>query len=234
MTKPATQSDDEQRRIAEFVRSFDAPAPDSLHQQVQALAASHQSQRTHRRGPRWFSPLVLAGAGAVAAAVVAVAIAIGLSGGGSAPTVSFSQAAAPTLRAATLPAPPENQARHAQLAVAVDSVPFPYWSERFGWHSTGMRNDRMDGRTVTTVFYTDSSGRRIGYAILAGTPAPRVGGGTIAWRGGVSYRLLSEHGAAVVTWLRDGHLCVVSGHGVSSATLLRLASWSDHDGATAS
>ena len=34
---------------------------------------------------------------------------------------------------------------------------------------------------------------------------------------------------AVVTWLRDGHLCVVSGHGVSSATLLKLASWSDHD-----
>ncbi len=51
----------------------------------------------------------------------------------------------------------------------------------------------------------------------------------IAWRGGVSYRLLSKNGAAVVTWLRDGHLCVVSGRGVSSATLLGLASWSDHD-----
>jgi hypothetical protein len=45
----------------------------------------------------------------------------------------------------------------------------------------------------------------------------------------VSYRLLTENGAAVVTWLRDGHLCVVSGHGVSSTTLLKLASWSDHD-----
>jgi hypothetical protein len=55
----------------------------------------------------------------------------------------------------------------------------------------------------------------------------------IAWRGGVSYRLLTENGTAVVTWLRDGHLCVVSGHGISSATLLRLASWSDRD-ATAS
>ena len=74
---------------------------------------------------------------------------------------------------------------------------------------------------------------RGGYAILAGTPAPRVGGGVIAWRGGVSYRLLTVNGAAVVTWLRDGHLCVVSGRGVSGATLLRLASWSDR-GATAS
>jgi hypothetical protein len=164
---------------------------------------------------------------------VAVAIAVGLGGGGSIPTVSFSQAAASTLRAATLPAPPESPADHAQLAVAVDGVPFPCWEDRFGWRSTGSRTDRVDGRSITTVFYGDSSGRRIGYAILAGTPAPRVGGGVIAWRGGVSYRLLNENGAAVVTWLRDGHLCVVSGRGVSSATLLGLASWSDHD-ATAS
>jgi hypothetical protein len=224
--------EDEQQRIAELLRSFDAPAPESLHRRIEALVASHQSQfapRSSRRVPRRFSVVGLAGAGAVAAAVVAVAIAVGLGGGGSAPTVSFSQAAASTLRAATLPAPPENQAHHAQLAVAVDGVPFPYWEDRYGWRSTGSRTDRVDGRSITTVFYADSSGRRIGYAILAGTPAPRVGGGTIAWRGGVSYRLLSENGAAVVTWLRDGHLCVISGRGISSATLLKLASSSEQD-----
>ena len=110
---------------------------------------------------------------------------------------------------------------------------FPYWDERFGWRSTGMRNDRIAGRAVTTVFYSDSHGRRIGYAIVAGTPAPRVGGGVALWRGGVPYRMLTDNGVAVVTWLRDGHLCIVSGRGVSSATLLRLASWSDRD-ATAS
>jgi hypothetical protein len=228
--------EDEQRRIAELLRSFDAPAPESLHRRIESLMASHQSQfapGSPRRGVRRFSSLGLASAGAVAAAVVAVAITVGLGGGGSAPTVSFGQAAASTLRAATLSAPPESQVHHAQLAVAVDGVPFPYWSERFGWRSTGSRTDRVDGRSITTVFYGDSSGRRIGYAILAGTPAPRVSGGVIAWRGGVSYRLLTANGAAVVTWLRDGHLCVVSGRGVSSATLLRLASWSDHD-ATAS
>ena len=161
-------------------------------------------------------------------AVVAVALAVVLSGGGS-PTISLGQAAAPTLRAATLPAPPESSAHHAQLAAAVDGVKFPYWEDRFGWRSTGARTDRVDGRAVTTVFYADSSGRRIGYAILAGTPAPRIGGGTIAWRDGVPYRLLAEHGAAAVTWVRDGHLCVISGRGVSNATLLRLASWSEHD-----
>jgi hypothetical protein len=224
--------EDEQRRIAELLRSFDVPAPESLHRRIESLVASHQNQfapRSPRRGARRFSPFGLAGAGAVAAAVVAVAIVVGLTGGGSAPTVGFSQAAASTQRAATLPAPPESQAHHAQLAVAVDGVPFPDWSERFGWRSTGSRADRVDGRSITTVFYGDSSGRRIGYAILAGTPAPRIGGGVIVWRGGVTYRLLSQNGAAVVTWLREGHLCVVSGRGVSSATLLRLASWSDHD-----
>jgi hypothetical protein len=236
VTQTPTHIEDEQRRIAELVRSFDASAPESLHRQVESLVASHQSRfarRSSRRGLGWFSPLVLAGAGVVAAAVVAVAIAVGLSGGGSVPTVSFSQAAASTLRAATLPAPPESQAHHARLAVAVDGVSFPYWEDRFGWHSTGMRNDRMDGRAITTVFYSDASGRRVGYAILAGTPAPRAGRGVVAWRGGVSYRLLSENGAAVVTWLRDGHLCVLSGHGISSATLLKLASSSESD-ATAS
>jgi hypothetical protein len=45
----------------------------------------------------------------------------------------------------------------------------------------------------------------------------------------VPYRLLTENGASVVTWQRDGHLCVLSGHSVSSATLLRLASWSERD-----
>jgi hypothetical protein len=234
MTEPHTQIEDEQRRIAELVRSFDAPAPESLHRQVESLVATHRERRVAwRASRRVLSPAGLAGAGAVLAAVVAVAIAVGLSGGGSAPTVSFSQAAAPTLRAATLPAPPESRAHNAQLAVAVDGVPFPYWEDRFGWRSTGSRTDRVDGRSITTVFYSDSHGRRIGYAILAGTPAPRIGAGTIAWRDGVPYRLLSENGASVVTWLRDGHLCIVSGHGVSSATLLQLAIWSDR-GATAS
>jgi len=246
VTKRPTHTDEkQQQRVAELLRSFDAePAPARLHRRVEALVAEHgkgparaDAERREPRpagrtsGRRPFAVPRFAGAGAVAAVavVVVVALAVVLGGNGHSQTVGFSQATAPTLRAATLPAPPESQAHHAQLAVAVDGVPFPYWSERFGWHSTGARTDRVDGRTVTTVFYSDTSGQRIGYAILAGTPAPRVGRGVVAWRGGVSYRLLTENGAAVVTWLRDGHLCVVSGHGVSSATLLKLASWSDHD-----
>jgi hypothetical protein len=68
-----------------------------------------------------------------------------------------------------------------QLATAVDGVTFPYWEDRFAWRSTGARTDRLDGRTVTTVFYAN----------------------------------------------RDGRMCVLSGKGVSGATLLALAGWSD-------
>jgi hypothetical protein len=233
MTKTPTNIDDDQRRIAELLRSFDAPAPQSLHRRIDSLLASHQDRRigSHLLGSRFAHRLsfaTLAGASAiVVAAAIVLVIAIGLSTrGGSTPTLSGDQAAAPTLQAATLPPPPESLAHHAQLAAAVDGVPFPYWSERFGWHSSGARADRIDGRTVTTVFYANAAGQRVGYAIFAGSPAPKTGG-LVAWRGGVAYRLLKEDGAAVVTWLRDGHLCVVSGRGVSSATLLKLASWSD-------
>jgi hypothetical protein len=224
--RPTQQIDDEQQKVAELLRSFDAPAPESLHRRVESLVAARQGPRFTRRDgrPRPFSArLRLAGVGVMAAAVVAIVIAVSPGGGSSA--LSLRQAAAPTLRAATFPAPPESEAHHAQLAAAVDGVPFPYWEDRFGWRSTGTRSDRIEGHMVTTVFYANSSGRRIGYAILAGSPAPRIGGGVIAWRRGVPYRLLSKNGTSTVTWLRDGHLCVLSGHGVSGTTLLRLASW---------
>jgi hypothetical protein len=212
---PHTESE-----LIELVRSSDVRAPDSLHRQVGTMIASRRRRRLALHPP------VL---GAVAAAVVmVVALAVVLSGGGS-PTLHFNQAAAPTLRAATVSAPPESSTNHTELTAAVDGVKFPYWEDRFGWRSTGMRSDQIAGRAITTVFYSDASGRRIGYAIIAGHPAPRIGGGVVLWRGGVPYRLLTTNGAAVVTWLRDGHLCVVSGRGVSSATLLKLASWSDHD-----
>jgi hypothetical protein len=215
MTERPTQQIDDEQKVAELLRSFDTPAPESLHRRVESLVAARQGPRFTRRDgrPRPFSaPLRLASVGVMVAAVVALVIAVSPGGGSSA--LSLRQAAAPTLRAATLPPPSESGAHHAQVAAAVEGVPFPYWGEHFGWSTTGAREDRIDGRTVTTVFYANADGRRIGY-----------GGGVIAWRGGVPYRLLSENGASVVTWLRDGHLCVLSGHGVSGATLLRLASW---------
>jgi hypothetical protein len=129
-----------------------------------------------------------------------------------------------TLRPATVAAPPESPSSPAQLAAAVDGVAFPYWGERFGWRSTGARTDRIGGRSVTTVFYENRRGSRIGYAIVSGASSSGPSGGVVVRRGGTPYHLLSENGVPAIAWLRDGHLCVVSGRGVDGATLLRLAS----------
>jgi hypothetical protein len=232
MTDMPSNIEDEQQRIAGLVRSFDAPAPQSLHRRIDSLVADHRDSPRARRylGQRLSFP-VLTGVGAIAVvAVIVLAIAFGGGGGGgsssSSAALTVGQTIAPTLRAATLPAPRESLTRHAQLDAAVDGVPFPYWGERFGWHGIGARTDRINGHTVKTVFYANRGGQRVGYAIFAGAPIPKTGG-VVTWRGGVSYRLLDEHGVAVVTWLRDDHLCVVSGRGISSATLLGLASWSE-------
>jgi hypothetical protein len=227
--RPQTESE-----LVEYVRAIDVPAPDSLHREVESLIAA-RSQLTRRGrvtgsggGARSLIPARRLAAVGALAAVAAVAVAIAsISGGGGASGLSLRAASALTLQPATAPAPAENMSNRAQLHASIDGVAFPYWGERFGWRSTGSRTDLLGGRTVTTVFYADAAGRRIGYAIVAGTPAPRSTGGVVAWREKTPYRLLSENGTAVVTWLRNGHLCVVSGHGVSSATLLRLASWGD-------
>ena len=217
--------------LIEFVRSIDEPAPDSLHRSVHALIEA-------KTGPRAAAPsraaamLVRAlGTGprvavtGAALAALAVALVLSLAGGGTAAGPSLRQAAALTLLPATAPAPVQSQAHRSRLVAAVDGVAFPYWEDRLGWNSTGARADRVGGRNVRTVFYADPAGRQVGYAIVAGLPAPRVSGGRISVRDGIAYRLLRENGTYVVTWLRAGHMCVVSGRGVNAITMLRLASW---------
>lgn len=223
--RPQTESE-----LVDLVRSIDAAAPDELHRRVEELVAERSGRRRRAALPtrsarnaglaRWR----LGGAVGLAVAL-AVAFVVGLPGGGSALTLRA--ASALTLRPATEAAPGESPRNRAQLAAAVDGIPFPYWHDRFGWRSTGARSDRISGRTVTTVFYANDRGQRIGYAIVAGAPAPHASGGTLTWRGGTAYRMLTVNGSQVVTWLRDGRMCVISGRGVSSATLLVLASWDD-------
>ncbi len=215
--------------LVEFVRSIDVRAPDSLHRRVDSLIAEASAGRRRPSFLRSFGAAPKLAAVAIAAALVAVAVAVSL-GGSSSSTLNLRQASTLTLSAATAPAPSESHSHAAQLTAAVDGVSFPYWEDHFGWRSTGARSDRLGGRAVRTVFYADAHGRRIGYAIFAGLPAPPVHGGVILWRGGTAYRELVENGVRMVTWLRNGHLCVVSGRGIDNATLLTLASW---DGAGA-
>ncbi len=211
------KSPPKESELVDFVRSIDVPAPRELHRRIEAMVADRTTAR-RRRQPA----LRCSFAGALAAAVIAVAVLLATSGGGS--TLTLRTAVALTLRPATMPAPAQSTHDSSALAADVEGVAFPYWEDR-GWRATGERVDRAAGRSVTTVFYHGGHGGQwFGYAIVAGTPAPSVSGGRVITRGGVSYRFTGADGAEVMTWLRNGHLCVVTGHDVSDATLLSLAS----------
>ena len=221
-----------ERRVAELVRAVDVRAPETLHRRVGEMVAPRPAPRRRARSGALSGRLRPTLAAMAIAAAVGAALAL-LTGGApqraSGPSVSA--ASRLTLSTATAGAPHESRSHAAQLNVAVDGVAFPYWKERFGWRATGTRADTIGGRSVRTVFYSGPRGRRIGYAIVGGTPAPAASGGTVVWQRGVAYRLRQVGGVPIVTWQRDGRLCVLSGRGVSGATLVRLASWSE--GATA-
>jgi hypothetical protein len=226
---PSTETE-----LVEFVRTIDVRAPDALHERVSALldgrsgearSKRDRSRSSARRRP--LGPRLAAAGGLAAVAVAVVALALALSsGGGSELTL---RAASASTQLPPTAGPPREKPGGAELAAAVEDVPFPYWEDRFGWRSTGMRVDTVNGRAVTTVFYSARRGQRIGYAIFAGKAPATPGGGVVAVSDGVPYRLASWRGMPVVTWLREGHLCVLAGHGVSGATLLRLARWTDRD-----
>lgn len=211
--------------LVELVRSIDEAAPAHLHERIQAMAAEASAPRARAFG-RGLAPGWRRGWAATAVAAIVAAIALAFIGGaGSGPTLG--EASALALRAPSMPAPAENGHDRALVNAAVDGVSFPYWNGQFGWRASGQREDNLYGRKIRTVFYTNSQGLRIGYAIVAGRPAPGIGAGAAHWRHGTRYQLTHEHGAPVVTWLRDGHLCIVSGRGVRASTLLALASWDD-------
>jgi hypothetical protein len=229
--RPLTESE-----LVDRVRSIDVRAPQELHDRIEKMIAERATpgSQSHSRAASTPSQPAfgrrLAAGLALAAVLVAVLVVALTGGGGGTRGLTVNTAAALTLGPATAAAPHENRrSGGTQLAAAVDGVPYPYWADRFGWRSTGSRIDRVGGRTVRTVFYSNARGQRVGYAIVAGTPAPRTSGGVVVWRDGTAYRLLGAGDMRIVTWLRHGHMCVVSGRGVSSATLLTLASWDDHD-----
>lgn len=252
-SKRPTQEAERHEHVARMLRAVDVRAPEQLHERVRAMVQDKTSSSPYARARR--APPEEAGAPpreagaargqttrellaarlkptlAAMAAAAAVGAAIALATGGGAKQasqgVSMSAASKLTLSAATGSAPQESSMHGGQLDMAVDGVAFPYWEEHFGWRASGTRAATIGGRRVTAVYYASPGGGRIGYAIVSGTPAPGVGGGTVVWREGVPYRVRSVNGAPVVTWEREGRLCVLSGRGVSAATLVRLASWGE-------
>jgi hypothetical protein len=126
----------------------------------------------------------------------------------------------------TVADPPEDQVTLPNVEAA--GLPFPYWQDRFGWHATGARTDRADGRLLTTVFYR-RGGEQIAYTIVAGDALPPALAAHTTERGGTVLASSTTHGRPVVTWLRRGHTCVLSGDpDVATSALTQLAGWRSH------
>lgn len=208
-----------QRRAVAATRSLAnlERAPLALHTQYRALIGRG---RRRRRPPA----LALALAGAAGALAWTLA---GLGGGQAALTVA--QAATIAGRpATTFVAEPASDDHVALPGVQAAGMPFPYWEDRFGWHATGQRTDHVDGRMLTTVFYRRGA-ERIAYTIVSGDALAPVAAARTTVRGGTVLAGSWSGGRPVVTWLRRGHTCVLSGgRGVSFDALTRLAGWRSH------
>lgn len=204
----------EQERVVSAMRAIDVTAPASLRGQVRTLQANARPAPRRR--------LALGGAlGAAVAAAVALAVVL-IPGGAASPTVV--QAADLALRPATMSAPAEDPAHRNLLKQQIDGVVYPYWGDKFAWHASGTRADVLHGHRAVTVFYRDRAGRELAYSIFAGRPISASGGSTVV-RNGVPLRLIDHGGRTIVTWLRQGHTCVLSASGVRTASLTQLASW---------
>jgi anti-sigma factor RsiW len=178
--------------------------PFELRRRLEALPA-------RPRRSRWRPLAALAGVG------VAAAVALVLVTAGGAPTVGgVLDSAGHSPAAAVAPA------GGSLLPIAVEGVRFPNYEEKFGWRATGRRDDEIDGRDVTTVFY-ERGGERVSYSIVAGDALAEPDGQDIEAEG-TRLRRIDAHNA--VTWRRLDHTCVMDGStGVPLRTVAELAAW---------
>ena len=186
------------------------------------LRARIEAERSRPSAPVRRRRLAFGGALAGAAAAVALAAVLILPSGAGGPTVVEASRLAEL--PASVPTVPVDPANPKLLASSVDGVPFPSLEGEFGWRQAGERSDELDGRDTKTVFY-ERRGQRIGYTILSGDAIDPPEGSTPTTVNDVALNSTSEGGREIVTWLREGRTCVLSGEGVSREQLLELASW---------
>lgn len=167
--------------------------------------------------------LTIAGGAALAAAAAIVIVAA--PGGRGPSTLRLPAYVAFAARPATMAAPAKRPGDGDQLAISVDGMAFPDWEHRYGWRAVGARADQLRAHAVTTVFYADANGTRIGYSIVATPPPPLTWPrhSVIVSRAHVRYWLETIGGEHVIAWMHAGHRCILSGRGVSSQVLLALA-----------
>ena len=178
----------------------------------------HMRRRTLAPRPRRRGPLFAVGAiGTTGVLLWTLALL-----GGSQAGLTVAQAAALRERPATIVVaePRDDGVTLPHLRAA--GLPFPYWEDRFHWDAAGARTDRRGGHDETTVFYR-GAGRSVAYTIVSGRSLPSAAGARTLVRSGTTLVVYPKTG--VVTWLRRGHTCVLSGRGVPIQALLKLAVW---------
>jgi len=199
----------------------DARAPQSLREAIErdreraAARARAPFWRRHRRG--------LAASGTAAAALAAVAIALETGGNGNTdPSLANVYAAARLDPTETAPAsvggtPPVLDAK-------VGVLEFPDWRQKFGWKAVGRRNNTVSGRPVTTVYYRNPDGARLGYAVVAGDPLGGRPAGRPVKHKGNTYHVARANERTTVTWTQQGHTCVIAApSAVPRSSLVDLA-----------
>ncbi|HEV3321058.1 MAG TPA: hypothetical protein VG147_02570 [Solirubrobacteraceae bacterium] len=218
------------RRSIELAATGDAAIRDATAGEGSTSAgfgrsAQPKRERGSRRSPSFLRrpPRLAAGVAFAAAVAVVLVLVLATGGGTSAPTVL--QASSSGLGTATGAAPAESPHNPHLLAASAAGIGYPYWGGKLGWRAVGARTDTVGGRTVTTVFYTDSRARRIGYSIVSGAALAIPAGSASVQRHGVSFHVLRHANPTIVTWREAGHTCILTARGVSAGTLMRLATW---------
>jgi hypothetical protein len=214
---PDDQSAAVGRRVRELALTVETPASRRARIDGQRAAAQR------RRRPRLTVPALAAGG--LAAVVAAVLVLAGVGGGGS--TVpSVDDAVALALARPTAAAPAIDPANTTLIRAQVGGVPFPNYTYSWPrWRTAGVREDRIAGRSATTVVYRGPRGD-VGYTIVDGKPLPEPAGARHVTAAGVRLAVLRRGDVTVVTWRRGGHTCVLAGRGEGvERQLVRFATW---------
>ena len=204
-----------QQRIHGLLAGGGPATPPRLHARLAEL------QREPRRHPRT-RPLAVVAAAALAAFAAVLVLTTG-GGGPGGPTLA--SAAQLSDLQPTGPSPVHNLRRPTLLYERFAGVTYPYWYEQFNWFTAGQRTDDLGGgRTAHTVFYRHTH-HRIGYTIVSGKPLipPRSAERRVV--DGLEMRGYRDGDRDVVSFVRNGHTCVLAGMVHSRGTLYKLAAW---------
>ncbi len=99
---------------------------------------------------------------------------------------------------------------------------FADFATRAHWVPSGSREDQLEGRTISTVFW-DRAGRRVAYSSVSGDPVGAPGRRTAHRPPRGAARSVDAGGRTAVTWNENGHTAVISAIGISRAALYNLA-----------